>query len=120
MCSIKDEELFFEGIVHCTLELKKVGYCYTLTGVSQQYLLCTQGMVGTEVDLQLNPVQLKTVFGRTTAGRNIGSFIKPLPDSSSEQTAVLVLSPRGQWIKLANLSGIWSENLSGRGETVLN
>lgn len=58
-------------------------------------------MIRTEVNLQLNPVQLKTVFGRVMAGRNTGSFIKHLPESSSEQTAVFVLLPRGQQIKVA-------------------
>jgi len=74
-------------------------------------------MIRTEVNLPLNPVQLKTAFGKVKAGRNTGSFIKHLPESSSEQTAVFVLLSRGQGIKLANLCSIWSESLSGRGET---
>lgn len=101
MCSIKDEKLFFESVVHCALQLTKVGYCCSLTGLSQQHLLHAQRMIRTEVNLQLNPVQLKTVFGRVMAGRNTGSFIKHLPESSSEQTAVFVLLPRGQQIKVA-------------------
>lgn len=51
------------------------------------------------------------------AGSNTGSFIKHLPQSSSVQTAVFLLYPRGKWIKLANLSIIKSESFSGRGET---
>lgn len=79
LCSIKDEKLFFENIVNCALQLKKGEDCCSLTGLSQQYLLHTQRMIRTEVNLQLNLIQLKTVFGRVMAGSNTGSFIKHLP-----------------------------------------
>lgn len=35
------KKLFFESIVNCALQLKKVGYCSSLTDLSQQYLLHT-------------------------------------------------------------------------------
>lgn len=65
--------------MNCALQLKKVEYCCSLTGLSQQYLLQTQRMIRIEVNLQLNLIQLKTVFGRVMAGSNTGSFIKHLP-----------------------------------------
>lgn len=57
---------------------------------------CMQRMIRTEVNLQLNLVQLKPVFGRVMAGSNPGIFMKYLLESSSEQSAVFVLLPRGR------------------------
>lgn len=104
LCSIKNEKSFCERIVNCAQWLKKVGYCSSLTGLSSR-TSCVQRMIRAEVNLQLNPVQLKTVFRKMMAGSNPGNFMKSLPESSSEQTAVFVLIPRGsRWNQPASLA----------------
>lgn len=94
LCSIKNKKLFCERIVHCAQWLKKVGYCSSLTTCPSR-TSCVQRMIRAEVNLQLNPVLLKIVFRKITAGSNPGNFMKSLPESSSEQTTVFVLIPRG-------------------------